>query len=144
MRRTRPWPAAATSPERETGPPVPCPQWAPRPQRCSRYGPRSAGRCRLTTPTDSGRIAARWQGRCPRRAIGKKSAGTEKGPYVTYDLLVHDQLARAGVHASGPESGHLLEAARDRGLRAEASPAVDAYKHAVPSRLTTRVRRPGR
>ena len=25
-------------------------------------GPRPTGRCRLTTPTDSGRIAARWQG----------------------------------------------------------------------------------
>jgi len=30
--------------------------------------PRPAGRCRLTTPMDSGRIAARWQGRYPRCA----------------------------------------------------------------------------
>src|SRR5215813_8073993 len=43
-------------------------------------GSPAVGRSRLTTPTDSGRIAARWQGHCPRRAIGgKKSAGTVKG-----------------------------------------------------------------
>src|SRR5262249_34519661 len=48
-------------------------------------GSPAVGRSRLTTPTDSGRIAARWQGHCPRRAIGgKKSAGTVKGLYVNY------------------------------------------------------------
>jgi len=41
-------------------------------------------------------VARRWS-----RAIEKKSAGTEKGPYVTYDLLVHDQLARAAFMLLG-------------------------------------------
>src|SRR5262247_2063948 len=50
-------------------------------------GPRPAGRCRLTTPTDSGRIAPDGRGRYPRRAKpGKKPAGTENGSYVSYDL----------------------------------------------------------
>src|SRR5262249_47188867 len=45
-------------------------------------GARPADGRRLTTPMDSGRIAARWQGRYPRCA---KRAVTEGGSYVTYD-----------------------------------------------------------
>ncbi len=49
-------------------------------------GPWPAGRCRLTTPTDSGRIASDGRRRYPRRAKpGKKPAGTENGSYVSYD-----------------------------------------------------------
>src|SRR5438034_5306722 len=55
------------------------------PYPTSRHGVRGprppADRCRLTTPTDSGRIAPRLQGRYPRCAKqGKKPAVTEKGP----------------------------------------------------------------
>ena len=50
------------------------------PARHGVRGFRPAGRCPLTTPTDSGRIAARWQGCCPRRAIlGRNRRGLRRG-----------------------------------------------------------------
>jgi len=50
------------------------------PARHGLRGFRPAGRCRLTTSTDSGRIAARCQGRCPRRTIGGRNRrGLRKG-----------------------------------------------------------------
>jgi hypothetical protein len=43
-------------------------------------------RCGLTTPMDSGRIAAQWQRRYTRCAKGGKTpAVTENGSYVAYD-----------------------------------------------------------
>ena len=58
--------------------------------------PRPAGRCRLTTPMDSGTIAARWQGRYPRCAK-RVDAG-----HALERVLCYLRSERVGQSASGP------------------------------------------